>query len=335
MSRDFHKNNISIVNFKSMPFELNVETRSFFIGSCFSSNLYSRFQELYLNSNISPFGNIYNPISLCNALDRVISNKSITEEECFINDGLYQHFDFYTKLGKPDSGLYVEYINNSISNAHKELLSADLLIITLGTSWVYEINGKVVNNCHRLPKETFKRRLLTIDEITSKLISVLKKLQKKNNKVNIVLTLSPVRHLRDSFEENSLSKAILRVAISNVLKSIKGIYFPSYEIVMDELRDYRWFNDDLAHPTAKAVDYITGRFIESSASDEFISYLKRVEKVNSLINHKINNPYSDSSKNFIIKREKVVKQFIKDFPGLDTINISKMFQDHLQKNLGS
>lgn len=329
MFNDFYKKNISIVTTKAVPFSLTSKSRSFFIGSCFSSNLYSKFKSMHLNSHIAPFGNIYNPLSLAKALDRVIENTHIKEDECFQADGLYQHFDFYSKSGNSDIKRFLTDINHSISNANKELLAADMLIITLGTAWVYEKQGNIVNNCHKLPKDTFARRLLNLEEITRSINTVLEKLLQKNTKINIVITLSPVRHLRDNATDNSLSKSMLRVAIEEITKKSNAVYFPSYEIVMDELRDYRWYKDDLAHPTEKAVDYIIDRFIECSGSDEFIDYIKRVTKLNSLINHKIINQNSDSSKDFIVKKRRAVEQFIKDYPYLDNLNISEMINNHL------
>ncbi len=143
MFSDFYKKNISIVTAKSMPFLLTSKSSSFFIGSCFSSNLYSKFKSIYLNSHIAPFGNIYNPESLAKALDRIIDNKHVNESECFKTDGLYQHFDFYSKSGNSDIKKFLSNLNQSISIANKELLEADLLIITMGTAWIYEKQGNI------------------------------------------------------------------------------------------------------------------------------------------------------------------------------------------------
>lgn len=316
MIDNFHLSNITAVPENKYPFTITPGSKTFFIGSCFSENLYNKFDSLYLNSNLSPFGNVYNPVSIGNSLDILINNRHMAEEDIFNVDGLYQNFNFYSKLGKTDRKEYLNCINDSITKYGKLLLESDLIIITLGTAWVYEKDGKVVNNCHKLPKSSFTRRLLTVSEITESLTEAISTLKSKNKKLNCVITLSPVRHLRDNPSENSLSKSLLRVGIEETLKNTGSHYFPSYEIVLDELRDYRWYNSDLVHPNDEAVNYITERFIRSCASPELTEYLKRVDKVNNLINHKIINPETESSGKFIAKRTRSIEMLKKEYPEL-------------------
>lgn len=319
MIEDFHLTNITTVPEKKLPFTITPKSKTFFIGSCFSENLYNKFDQLYLNSYISPFGNVYNPASIGNSLDILINNRHIHEKDIFQVDGLYQNFNFYSKLGHPEKNMYLNSINRSISESGKLLLESDLLIITLGTAWIYEKDGKVVNNCHKLPKLNFTRRLLTVSEIVESLTESINNLKTINKTLNCIMTLSPVRHLRDNPSENSLSKSLLRVGIEEVLKNTGSHYFPSYEIVLDELRDYRWYNKDLVHPNSEAVNYITGRFINSCTSPELNEYLKRINKVNSLINHKIINSETESSQKFIEKRAKSIEMIKKEYPELSKL----------------
>lgn len=323
---NFYEESITPVNVKNSPFKLKTSSKSFFIGSCFSTNLFNKFESLHLNVENSPFGNIYNPLSIAQSLGRLLENRQVTTDECFIVDGLYQHFDFHSTYGLTDKKEYTEFLNNSIDEARTNLLSSDLLIITLGTAFIYEQNNKVVNNCHKLHKDQFLRRALTTDEITNALVPILKEIKSINNKIEIVLTLSPVRHLRDDPTENSYSKALLRVAIEQIASQLAIFYFPSYEILLDELRDYRWYDKSLNHPNHRTIEYIISKFINSTADNELKEYIKRAEKLNQLINHKIININSDSTKKFLIKREKTVNQMQKDYTLLPRLQRIKSYQ---------
>lgn len=314
MIQDFHLKNISVVETEEFDFKLDSHFKGFFIGSCFSANLFKKFKSLYLNVKDSPFGNIYNPVSLGKSLNTLLNKKEYTEADLINIDGLYHSFDFYSKLGEGDKKDYLNKINTNILESSNFLLESNLLTITLGTAFVYEMGNSVVNNCHKLHSSNFIRRELSIDEIIGALREPLKKLLELNSNINIVITLSPVRHLRDSASENSYSKALLRVAIEKIADELNINYFPSYEILLDELRDYRWYNRDLSHPTETAVDYITERFLDSCKSRELNSYLKRANKIKDLTNHKILNIKSESAEKFIIKRESSINQFKKDYP---------------------
>ncbi len=326
MENNFYQNNITIVPVPDTPFKIKTQNSSFFIGSCFAENLYKMFDKLHLNSFISPFGNIYNPKSLGNSLTRLIETKLIRDSECIKIDGIYQHFDFHSKTGSKSLPGFVENTNRLITKSSKELLDCDLLIITLGTAYVFEKEDRVVNNCHKLPKDSFIRRVLTVDEITESLFKPLKKLKALNAKLNIVLTLSPVRHLRDNPSENSYSKAILRVAIEELLQKTNAYYFPSYEILLDELRDYRWYDDSLTHPNRSAVEYIMNRFLEVSETDSLKDYIKRVTKLNTMLNHRIINIDSESTNKFILKTQRTLEMIKKEYKYLIKLQSVKSSQ---------
>lgn len=316
---DFYNNMHTTIGNIKFPKLLTSTSKIYFIGSCFSSNLYNYLSKLYLNCDQSPFGNVYNPVSVSNCLNRIIDINKIDKNETVFTNNLYQHFDYYTKVGDSNLDIFVNKVNKGIVDSNNKLQRTSIVIITLGTAFVYKKEGTVVNNCHKLNKSFFTRELLSIEEIVNSLSNTISKLKKLNPNIQIVTTLSPVRHLRDSFAENSLSKSILRVALDQLEKKQSVYYFPSYEILLDELRDYRWYGKDLCHPSETAVEYIMNKFIEAAGNDKFQDYYKDAKKIRSLLEHKIMNPDSESSKNFILSREDKVKMFLKKYPEIKEI----------------
>lgn len=311
---DLYTNSITKIGTIDIKKILKTDSKIMLLGSCFSTNLHNYLSSIYLDSNQGPFGNIYNPISIGASLDRLISNRGIERGEVFKVDGLFQHFDYYSKLGMDNKDDFMNKINSSIEDNHNYLRDCNLLVITLGTAFVYQKSDIVVNNCHKLPSSEFIRRQLNVDEIVEKLGDSFDALKKLNPNIEIVLTLSPVRHLRDSFTENSLSKAILRVAIDELKRRYNLDYFPSYEILLDELRDYRWYNNDLTHPSQVAVDYIMDHFIQSAGDNRMLNYVNDIEKINRMVKHRIVNPLSESSRKFIKTREDKIEKIIEKYP---------------------
>lgn len=320
---DFYNKAFTSIGEIKFPKILDTTSKIYFIGSCFSSNLYNSLSQVFLECNESPFGNVYNPVSVSKCLNRITNIDKITKDETIFTNNLYQHFDYYTKTGEADQNNFIYKINSGLVDANKKLKNASILVITLGTSYVYRKEGVVVNNCHKLNKNIFSRELLTIDEIVNSLSHTIKKIKKLNPDIEILITLSPVRHLRDSFSENSLSKSLLRVAIDQLQKQHNLHYFPSYEILLDELRDYRWYNKDLCHPSDIAVDYIINKFIEAAGNEKFQIFYKDAKKIVSLIEHKIINPESDSSKHFIKSRKNKIKLFLEKYPEIKSAKILK------------
>lgn len=311
---DFYNSIHTKIGHIDIPKFLEPESKLYFIGSCFSSNLYSALSKLYLNCHESPFGNVYNPASISKCINRVINMEKISNSEPIYINNLYQHHDFHSKIGNTNKNEYIANINKDLQNSYSFLSQANFLVITLGTAYAYLKDGQVVNNCHKLPKKEFNRELLSIDEIVRGLDNSIINLKTINPKIEVIITLSPVRHLRDSFEENSLSKSILRVSINELQKKHKIHYFPSYEILLDELRDYRWYSKDLTHPSDMAVEYIIAKFLESCGSSSLKEYCINSNKLNSLLQHKIINPESETSKKFFETRKRKIAEFKKKYP---------------------
>jgi len=285
----FLSKSISFVQVQPYNRKLKKEGANLFLGSCFAENLYYYYENNYIDCLFSPFGNIYNPLSLSKSLQLLCRSRKIDEKEVFRHRELWRHFDFDTRLCNIDRDTYVNNINSALWNAGNYLKSCSCLFLTLGTSYVYrqKANGQIVNNCHTLPGSDFIRENSTISEMKDSMTEALNRVKEVNKNIRIIFTLSPVRHLRDRAEENSLSKARLRCLIDELSRDMDIQYFPAYEILLDQLRDYRWYKDDLAHPSDKAAAYIMKRFIEAAADSDFKTYLADIEKLNEMLNHRI------------------------------------------------
>lgn len=302
------------VSVKKSRDQIDYSDKLFFMGSCFARNLYKRVDSYRLDCMEAPFGNIYNPISMIKLLNILLKEEMIEEHQLIESDGLYQHFNIHSLAGKSTKESYLDQINPQIIQASKFLKQTDWLILTLGTAFIYERDGEVVNNCHKLPRKDFNRRVIDLDKTIKHFKDTLNTLRKLNPEIKIVLTLSPVRHLRDEPTENSLSKALLRVLIDRLLDDKKIYYFPSFEILIDELRDYRWYDSSLTHPSEGAVTHIMDKFFTSYGSDEFNIFRIESDKVQNMLNHKILKPESSEAKKFILKREERLKEFMRKYP---------------------
>lgn len=296
----FTARSVTYVKTEKSPYPIGYKDRHFFMGSCFSEYLYSYMKERFFNCSFSPFGNIYNPLSLASSLEMLSSEKKISDEEIFENRGLWRHFSFDTALSHPDRNEYLSAINRSLENGRKLIRNASRLYLTLGTAFVYrrQDTGEIVNNCHQLPFGDFSRDCASIEEMRESLSAAITQLHKANPDLKIIMTLSPVRHLRDSPEENSLSKARLRCLIEEMRRDFDFWYFPSYEIMLDQLRDYRWYGADMTHPSQTATDYIMSRFFESAADEDCLEFLADMEKLRNRLNHRILHPGSSEAIKF-------------------------------------
>lgn len=287
-----------------------------FLGSCFSEHLSQKMDESGFNVQTNPFGVIFNPITLAEILlesDITIQN-SVFEREgvalswmanstCFA----YNQDELKTKL--------VELRNNF----HNTLSTSKILFVTFGTAWIYEkkASNKIVGNCHKAPSQDFEKRLLSISEITSKWSQVIERLQKESD-VQIIFTVSPVRHSKDGLIENSRSKAVLLNAVHELKEKYSNVgYFPAYELMMDEMRDYAFYGKDGVHPNEIAIDEIWNRFKATYFTSETDKISKEYEKVRLLFQHKSLHPESKAAKQFEVDREKKLEEFKRRFPNFN------------------
>lgn len=244
------------VEIKPSPWKIGYEDKILLLGSCFSDSIgqIMAMRELQVTSN--PFGTLYNPISIAQAFN---SQLSTFNSHLVLQDNLWHSMSHHGSFSRPTKEEAQAAVQASVEAMQKAFSEANVVIVTFGTAWVYEMDGVVVGNCHKLPESRFTRKRLTVDEIVQTWRSIIEKHPDKH----WLFTVSPIRHIKDGLHENQLSKAILLQAIEQLTQSSNCQYFPSYEIVLDELRDYRFFSDDLVHPSPIAINYVWDRFIEA------------------------------------------------------------------------
>jgi len=283
---DFHLT-FSIPLFKE---KINYAHRSLFIGSCFAENIGELMQHYKFNGLVNPNGILYNPLSIADSLNRIIENKEVKESELFFANECWNSWEFHSKLSNPDKQTCLSTINNNISNAHHFLKQSDWLFITLGPSFVYKqkSTNTVVGNCHKIPQQEFTKHLLTVDEIVHSLSALTEKLNVFNPGLKIVFTVSPVRYIRDGVVENNQSKARLIEAVHQLTKRENTLYFPAYELVIDDLRDYRFYKTDMVHPNEQAIDYVFKK-LKDVAFDETTKSL--FEKIKNIVTAKNHRPF--------------------------------------------
>ena len=241
------------VDIKPSDWKIGYEDKILMVGSCFSDEIGKQMQQRYLNVTCNPFGTLYNPLSIAKAL-------TMTEVPELIDyEGLWHSMAHHGSFSRASRDEAEKAVRESIETMQKALKEATVVIVTFGTAWVYEKDGEVVGNCHKLPENCFMRRRLSVEEIVSAWQPILKRYPDKH----WLFTVSPIRHIRDGLHENQLSKAALLQAVEQL-----GDYFPSYEIMLDELRDYRFYADDLVHPSSMAVNYIWERFVDTFCTNQ-------------------------------------------------------------------
>ncbi len=313
------------------PFERSIDYSDgiFMIGSCFAQNIGERIKRAKFHATINPSGVLFNPLSICNTLQRLWQRHLIESSELEEEDWGWHHFDFHSSLSAPTREATCKRINDSIESASVALREASCVVITLGTAWVYESveSGRVVANCHKKPACRFLRRRASVEEIAEQLKWVIDgPLRGKH----IILTISPIRHVADGLSENSLSKATLRLAVDQILSSCEGVdYFPSYEILMDDLRDYRFYAADLVHPSELAVDYIWDIFTQTALSERSKELMQRVLRVVKAAEHRPLNPSCEAHR----KLCETQLRAIAELKGVDLSEESRYFCEQLEINL--
>ena len=296
----------------SHPIDYNSKMVS--LGSCFAENMGDKFQYFKFQNSINPFGIIFNPVSIEKIVYKAINTVLFTENDIFFHNELWHCFDVHSDLSNSNKEELLESLNALLKSTKQQLQEASHISITYGTSWVYRNieSDSIVANCHKVPQKQFKKKLISVDESKESIANTIKLIHSLNPSCTIIFTVSPVRHIKDGFVENQWSKANLISAIHSVLNTehykLQTEYFPSYEIMMDELRDYRFYAEDMLHPNQVAIDYIWKRFKETSISENAFSTMEEVEGIRKSLSHKPFNPDSESHLKFESKlREKITK----------------------------
>jgi len=305
------------VSFETDMRKIGPSDHLYFTGSCFAENLHSFWEDHFLPGVLSPFGNIYNPRSLKDCFALLCGDEELSEKDFFLHKELWRHSLFSTGTADTDVTRLKENVNDLLREHRNLLKQMEYLIITLGTAFVFDdkLTGLTVNNCHKRPSSDFHRHPLTVDEIAQDLRETAGTVRTVNPGIKLIITLSPVRHLRDRADENSLSKALLRCGIDRFLQDERdALYFPSSEIMLDELRDYRWYAEDLVHPSPAAVRYIMHRFCSALGSSDLIRYLSEADKLKGMTDHRVLFPETEEGRKFLKKKDSETISFREKYP---------------------
>ncbi len=287
------------------------------LGSCFAVNMSEKFDYFKFQSLTNPLGILFHPLAIEKLIDFAVSEKQFSEEDVFFLNERWHCFDAHSDLSNSNQSVLIANLNAIVTTTKSKLLVASHVIITYGTSWVYRniTTHEIVANCHKVPQKEFVKEILSVETIKKSIQNTVDLIQKINPNVNFVFTVSPVRHLKDGFVENQLSKAHLIAALhSSNLQFPTSSYFPSYEIMMDELRDYRFYDKDMIHPNPVAIDYIWQRFSETIIAPESHSIMNNVETIQKGLTHRPFNPNSESQQQFLSKLQEKMAKIQNQFP---------------------
>jgi hypothetical protein len=291
-----------------------------FIGSCFASSMGSQLELGRMKAMINPAGSVYNPVSVCNTLYTITSGREFVQDDLYNYEGSWLSFLHYTDFSSEDPLKVLEKINKKSKEALAFLKSAEFLFITLGTSRVYrhKESGIIVSNCHKIPSAQFDSELLTVNEIVELWTKQLDILSKLFPQLKVVFTISPVRHWKDGAHGNQVSKSVLFLAVEELLKhSVSPQYFPAYELVMDDLRDYRFYNDDMLHPSSSAINYIWDAFSGCYMETPTINIWNEVVKITKSVNHRLNTDSGTKATKFADRMLKQISDLEARVPSLD------------------
>ena len=307
-------------------FPIDYDSKIMLLGSCFAENMGEKFEYFKFQTIVNPFGIIFNPVSLEKLIRRSIEKRKFTENDIFFHNDLWHCFEVHSELSNSDKDVFLESLNDLIRSTNKQLSDSTHIIITLGTSWVYQniASNEIVANCHKVLQKQFTKELLSILQIEESLESIISLVHSVNPNCKFIFTVSPVRHIKDGFVENTLSKAHLIAAIHSVLNrkfstsleltTQNNIYFPAYEIMMDELRDYRFYAEDMLHPSQTAIDYIWIQFFENYISESQFGLMNDICSIQKGLKHRPFNPNTESHQKFLHQLELKIKTIQNQHP---------------------
>jgi hypothetical protein len=298
-------------------FPIDYTSRIVSLGSCFAVNMSEKLDHFKFQNTANPFGILFHPLAIEQFIDFAVSQKVFTEKDIFFHNERWHSFDAHSDLSNADKSELLQNLNQTIEQSNSRLKEATHLIITLGTAWVYRNieSDAVVANCHKVPQKQFEKELLSVETIIQSLEKTIALIEKVNKEAKIIFTVSPVRHIKDGFVENQWSKANLISAIHQTINAKQSLmnYFPSYEIMMDELRDYRFYAEDMLHPNQIAIDYIWQRFKEIWIAESAYKTMDEVDAIQKGLAHRPFNPNSESHLKFeaslIEKKTKLVSEY--------------------------
>lgn len=287
------------------------------LGSCFAVNIGEKFEYFKFQNTINPFGIIFNPVSIEKIIRRVVEKRFFTEKDIFFFNDRWHCFEVHSELSSSDKESFIIKLNQIIEQFYLQISEATHFIITYGTSWVYreKEHFEIVANCHKIPQKQFDKDLLSMETIERAIHNTIGLIQKINPTSTFIFTISPVRHIKDGFVENQISKAHLISALHSSISQLPtSTYFPSYEIMMDDLRDYRFYAEDMLHPNQTAIDYIWKLFAEAHFSAEIFSTMNAIENIQKSLNHRPFDPNGKDHQKFLSQLQDKIKSVEEKFP---------------------
>jgi hypothetical protein len=303
------------------------ESKIFLIGSCFVENIGKKLDFYKLQTLQNPFGILFHPLAIAKFFRKLNEEAIYTEKDIFQYQERWYCFDAHSSLSNPDAEGLLKNLNSALQKAREFLQQSSHLVITLGTAWSYYHleSEQSVANCHKVPQKSFRKELQSTEEIERALNEIVEVVHQINSDAAVIFTVSPVRHIKDGFVENQRSKAHLITAVHNILENrksisplrVRGLYFPSYELMMDELRDYRFYGEDMLHPSQTAINYIWKRFKEAWFSEASLLVLNEVENIQKGLAHRPFNPDSEAHLRFLEKLKSQISALKKQYPHLE------------------
>lgn len=310
---------------KKIKNPIGLNSKLMLIGSCFTENIGEKLRKHKFTVLENPHGILFNPVSVADAIADYISNKKYAESDLFsLNESWHswKHHSRFSGLTQQDS---LDKINAAITEAHGYLKEADYLVITLGSAWLYTLTEKAANaipysvaaNNHKAPSDWFQKKLLNPSDAIYLLNELIKSLQLFNPKLRIIFTISPVRHLREGLVENNRSKSVLIQAVHQLVDNYEHLYyFPAYELVIDDLRDYRFYAEDLVHPNYQATQYVWEKLVDACMEEETKTLMKEIAEINLAYQHKPFNPSTEIHQLFLNSYLKKTKKLLEKHPYL-------------------
>jgi len=323
------------VDIKSSEHQITYRSNLLFMGSCFTENIGDIMKELQFPIDVNPFGVNYNPSSVARNLWTLINRKEYSTNDLHSGNGRWFSFDHHSDFSDSDPDTCLANINRRINFSGSQLKETDYLLLTWGTAWVYvhRKTANVVSNCHKLPAADFSRHLLSVSQITDTYTKLFAALRKSAPELKIILTVSPVRHWKDGARLNTVSKSSLILAAHKLTEMFSYCeYFPAWEIAMDDLRDYRYYDDDLVHPNKQMISYIWEKFSAAWLDQETMKIMRKIEKLVNARNHRPFDPNSEQYQDFSKKQLKEILLLEEQYPFLKLGGLEDYFRRSLKKS---
>ena len=311
------------INIKPLDQTIRYADGLLFLGSCFADEVGGICKGLGFNAQVNPFGVLYNPASIVQAVERLGEGKPFSHDEVIqVGEGFYCTFNHNTTFWNVSETALLEQVNENLIATHEHFLKSKWVVVSLGTSWVFrhKETHQVVANCHKLPARQFDREFLSVEQSAD----CLEKMLQAHPEKQFIFTVSPLRHLKDGLHENQLSKAALLLAVNQVCKRFENAhYFPAYEILLDELRDYRFYKEDMVHPTEQAVHYIWERFVDFAIDPKEKPAMQAAAELRQMLHHRPMFPESEAFRKFEAQKERKMTELMREYPKVVIGNLSE------------